>query len=159
MVSKDVTIRILMDDSGAEGPPAKIDKNQAGIDEQQARWAATRQQILLEMHSLNLGIGMLVQSLRMVARVTGETLNPMENALLTMLSSTASLMVATATAMAAGSLGLLAGAALVLMAAAYGLQVGQTIELTMKYQALRKDFAGINARLAQLQRRPMGVSF
>lgn len=155
-MSRDVIIGIGIDDSEMD---AKVARQQNAIDKQEADWRSKRNQILLEINSINLGISMMVQSLRMVVQITGQTLSPMESAALTMISSTVSMMTATATAMA--TTGILAGAAVILAAAAYGLSIGQTIKITAEYQALRDDFAAINMRLARVEgaRFTMGRSF
>ncbi len=148
-MSKEVTVRIIMDDSDAE---AKVAKQQQAIDTQAAEWTAARRQILLEMHAINLSISLMVQTVRMAVRFTGQTLTPIQNALLSMVSSTSSLIIATATAMAAGSLGLLVGAALALAAFAYGFQLAQTAIIYAGMEKVKADFAASDARLANLAR-------
>lgn len=148
MVSREVEVRIIMDDSD---PVAKLAKNQGGIDRQEAEWSAARQKILLEMHSMNLAIGLIVQTVRQVVRATGQTLDPIQSALLSMVTSTSSLIIATATAMAAGSLGILAGAALALAAFAYGFQIAQTVKIQADMEKFKGDFAEANARLMRME--------
>lgn len=144
----DITAQVIFDDSDMV---AKTAKNQAAIDRQGEEWRAKRQQILLEMHSMNLAIGLIVQTVRQVVRATGQTLDPIQSALLSMVSSTSSLIIATATAMAAGSLGILAGAALALAAFAYGFQIAQTIKIQADMEKFKGDFAEANARLIRLE--------
>lgn len=155
----DIVANVLFDDSDMT---SKLAKNQAGIDRQREEWRRQRQQTLLEMHSLNLGISLMVQTLRTVVRATGQTLTPMQNASLSMIQSTSSLIIATATAMAAGSLGLLAGAALALAAFAVGFQLVQTAKVFADMEKVKADFAASDARLANLARtiaRTTGRSF
>lgn len=144
-MSKDVSVHVTMDDSDIQ---AKLAKNQGAIDAQAADWRSKRNQILLEMSSINMGISMMVQSIRMVARITGQTLDPIQGALLGMVTSTASLMVAMATALA--TTGIMAGAALILAAAAWSMQVGQTIKIYEDFEKLKGDFADIDRRLAEM---------
>lgn len=155
----DLTAQVLFDDSDMQ---EKLVKNQAAIDAQAAEWRAKRQQILMEMHSINLGIGLIIQSIRMTVRVTGQTMDPVANALLSMVSSTTSIIIATATAMAASSLGILTGAALFLSAYAWAFSLAQSIKILEQSEELKASFADINARLAEMesvQRRPQGISF
>ena len=155
----DITAQVIFDDSDMV---AKTAKNQAAIDTQAAEWRTKRQQILLEMHSINLGIGLMVQTVRMAVRATGQTLDPIQSALLSMVSSTSSLIIATATAMAAGSLGLLAGAALALAAFAWGFQLAQTAKIQADMEKFKGDFAEANMRLARVEgvaRQAIGRAF
>ena len=155
----DLVAQVLWDDSDIV---SKMAKNQAGIDKQNADWRRQRQQTLLEMHSLNLGISLMIQTVRMAVRATGQTLDPLMNAMLSMVSSTSSLIIATATAMAASSLGLLAGAAIALAAFAVGFQLAQTAKIAVDMQALIDDFAAANARLARMEgvaRQAIGRAF
>ena len=144
----DITAQVLFDDSDMV---AKTAKNQAAIDRQAADWTAKRQQILLEMHSLNLGINLMVQTLRLVVRATGQTLDPIQGALLSMVSSTSSLIIATATAMAASSLGILAGASVVLASFAWSFQLVQTAKIWADMEKFKGDFQAINLRLARME--------
>ncbi len=143
----DITALVLFDDSDME---SKLAKNQAAIDQQGEDWRRQRQQTLLEMHSINLGISTMIQTIRMVVRATGETLTPMQNASLSMIQSTTSLIIATATAMAASSLGILAGAALALAAFAVGFQLAQTAKVFADMEKVKADFAASDARLAAM---------
>lgn len=154
----DITAQVLFDDSDMV---EKTAKNQAAIDRQTAEWRAKRQQILLEMHAINLGITTMIGTIRLAVQVTGQALTPVQNALLGMISSTTSIIIATATAMAAGSLGLLTGAALVLAAGAFGFSLAQTAIVIKNSEEMRAAFAAIDARLDQIDtRRTMrGVPF
>jgi len=143
----DITAQVLFDDSDMTG---KLAKNQAAIDAQAADWRSKRSQILLEMHSINLGIGLMVQTVRMAVKATGQTVTPIQNALLSMVTSTSSLIIATATAMAASSLGLLTGAALALVAFAYGFSLAQTAKIYADMEKFKSEFAASDARLARM---------
>lgn len=159
MVSKDIEIRATFNDSDVT---TKLAQNQSAIDAQAADWRSKRNQILLEMHAINQGIGLMIQSIRMAVRVTGQALSPIQNALLSMISSTTSIIIATATALAAGSLGLLTGAALVLAAAAYGFQLAQTARIIEQSEEMKVAFAAIDARLRSIETIPQtmrGVPF
>jgi hypothetical protein len=158
-VSKDVIIPLTIDDSDMN---AKVAAQQSAIDTQAEDWRRKRNEILLQMHSINLGIGLMVQTVRMAVRATGQTLDPIQSALLSMVSSTSSLIIATATAMAAGSLGLLAGAALALAAFAWGFQLAQTAKIQADMEKFKGDFAAANARLARIEgvtRQAIGRAF
>jgi len=158
MVTDETTINLLLDDTDVQ---AKLAKNQEAIDAQAADWRSKRNQILLEMHAINQGIGLMIQSIRLAVKATGQALDPVANALLSLISSTSSIIIATATALAAGSLGVLTGAALALAAFAYGFSLAQTAKVIAESESLKAAFAGINARLDKLAvtQRPRGYAF
>ena len=156
----DITAQVLFDDSDTQ---EKLSKNQAMIDAQTADWRSKRNQILLEMHAIQQGIGLIIQSIRLTVRISGQVLSPVQNALLSMISSTTSIIIATATAMTASSLGLLAGAALALAAGAWVFSMGQSARVIAQAEETRAAFAAINARLAEMEtqtrRTPQGIAF
>lgn len=125
---------------------AKLAVQQAAIDRQQAEWKLARLQMISEMRDLNQGIQLMIQTIRTVVRATGQTLDPIQAGLLSIISAVSSMMVATATAMALGSLGILTGAALALGAFAASFSVTQSAllvasNLTMKDVLARQEDA------------------
>ena len=143
----DVSISFLFDTTLAE---AQLAEMQGKIDAQQADWAQKRREMLTELRNIAMGINLVVQTIRMAVRVTGQVLSPLYNALLSLVSSVTSVIIATATAMAAGSLGLLTGAALALAGIAFELQLITTVKIIAAQEETQAAFASINARLAQM---------
>ncbi len=148
MSSDEVAILLTLDDSQAEAEVADL---QGKIDRQQQEWAQFRRQTIREMNEIARGMAITVSSIRLVARVAGITIDPIMNALMTLVSSAVSLMIATATAMAASSFGILTGAALILSAAAFGLQAAKTAELIATSEMLKEMLSGVETRLSNLE--------
>ena len=136
-----VNTKVLVDDS-------EVDETQKKIDKQQQEWAITRRETLQQLNSIALGINLTIQAVRITARASGKALDPIFSSLLTLVGSTTSLILATASIMAASSLGVLTGVALTLAGAAYGYQVGQTIQLMADREKMQTTLDNIEATLS-----------
>jgi len=147
-LSEEVLINIAIDSTEAEMDMSIL---QGKIDQQVREWRMQRQVIVSQLHDLSRGIGLLIRGIRLVAEATGQTLDPMQNALLGLVSSTTSLIISTAIALTVGSLGLLTGVALAMSAFAYGMEIAHTIKLLADFAALRATIDGVKTRLTNLE--------
>lgn len=139
-----VTISIGVDTT--EGNVA-VDALQAKIDRQQGEWKQARIQIMNEIREVSRGINMLFQSIRLAVAITGQSIDPVFSALMSIISGTVSLMLATAAALATSVI--LAGVGVALGAAALGLQLGQTAKLIIERKMVSDRLRNIEARIAK----------
>ena len=147
----EVIAHVTVDDS-------QVATTQEAIDAVVKDWRQQRQQMVSEMHEIGTGINLLIRGIRTVAEATGTVLDPMQNALLGLVSSTTSLLISTAVALTAGSLGILVGIGLGLSAFAYGMQVASTIKIGADFAALRASLEGVQTRLSNIEQARMIAS-
>ena len=129
----------------------KVDTLQAKIDQQVADWRQRRSEIISQMQEVSMGIGLLIRGIRMAADATQTVLDPMQNALLSLVSSTTSIIVSTEVVLASASLGILTGVALGLAAFAYGMQTANTIKIMANYESLNTILTNVNNRLRRIE--------
>ena len=149
----EVTIAIIADTNEAF---QQIDDLQGKIDATVADWKAQRSIIISQMQEISRGIQYVIRGIRLAVQATGQTLSPMQNALLSLIGSTASMIISTAIAIEAASFGVLTGVALGLAAFAYGMQVGQTARIIAEFADLKDSVASVDNRLATIARSQMG---
>lgn len=128
---------------------AKEEKHKAAINAQEADWKAKRAVIMSQMRDVQMSINIMIRSVRMAFNLVGVAMDPVESALLSMISSTASTMLAVSIGMSAT--GILAGAAMYLAAAAYGMQIGQTAALIQKFDYIEGKFQQVSAAFDSLE--------
>lgn len=148
-MSEQVTIDVVVDSTQAA---AEWKALQGKVDGQVREWRAQRQVIIHELSQVQQGIGLLVRAIRMTAEATGTALDPMQNALLGLVSSTTSLIVSTAIALTAGSLGILAGVAIGMAAFAYGMEIAHTVKLLADFKTLRESMGEVQMRMSNIER-------
>lgn len=148
-MSEHVQITITADTTQAE---IEMQALQAKIDAQQREWQQRRREILAQMRDIGIGIQIMIQTIREVVRATGQTLSPIQSAMLALISSTTSLIIATATALVTGTVGLLAGAALALAAFAWSFQLTTTAILIARSDEAKAALAAIQSQLSKIQR-------
>ena len=149
MVSDPLLVFLGIDDTEFM---SSIDKIKAKVDEVVADWSAKRAVILAQINTISQGIGLAIRAVRMGIQAVGGTLDPMQNAILAMISSTTSIMIATASALAIGSLGLLTGVALALAAFAYGFSMAQQAKALADFLKVREEIMAAEGRLSALER-------
>jgi hypothetical protein len=149
----EVTIAIIADTTEAF---QQIDNLQGKIDATVADWKAQRAIIISQIQEIGRGIQYVIRGLRLAAQATGQTLSPMQNALLALIGSTASMIISTAIAIEVGSLGVLTGVALGLAAFAYGMELAQTARIIAEFADLKDSVASVDNRLATIARSQMG---
>lgn len=137
---------VIFDVDTATGE-AKVATLQDKIDLQQQEWTLIRRETLAQMSEIGRGINLTIQAIRFTARLSGQALNPIFNALLSVVASTTSLVLATAAIIATSSLGVLSGVAITLSAAALSYQVGQTARLIADNEELQASLRSIEAKL------------
>ena len=140
----EVIAHVTLDDSEAQ-------TIQKAVDSQVKDWREQRRVIVGQIQDIHQGIGLLVRTIRMVAEATGTTLDPMQNALLGIVASTAGIITSTAIALTAGSLGILVGVGLGLAAFAYGFEIAQTIKIMADFIELRRANGEIIGRLEAIE--------
>ena len=150
-----LVLRLLADTTEAESQIKALD---AQVDETVGKWKASRQEIINGLSSLNQSINYTFQALRLAARATGQTIAPIHNALMGVISGTTSLMLATATLISAESFGVLAGVGVALAAFALGFQIAETAKLTAEMIAAREGIAEVENSV-QVLRSQIRVSF
>lgn len=141
-----VTFGMNIDDSQAEAELADL---QSKIDRTVEDWRRKRSEIYIQLSELNRSVGLIIQTVRMAAESTGQTIKPYQNAMLNMISSTTSIMLATSAAM--GATTILAGAALALAAYAYGFNMAQSAYIIVTSEELKRDIDNIAAQLRALE--------
>lgn len=144
----EVIAHITIDDAEAK-------KAQEAIDAVVKDWRQQRQEMVSQMHEIGTGINLLVRGIRTVAEATGTVLDPMQNALLGLVSSTTSLIISTAVALTTASLGILVGVGLGLSAFAYGMQISNTIKIMADFSALRMSLENVQTRLTNIEQARM----
>lgn len=144
-----ITIAIVANDTQAQATYKDL---QGKIDAQVRDWRAQRMVIIHELGQVQQGIGLLVRAIRMTAEATGTALDPLQNALLGLVSSTTSLIISTALALTAGSLGILAGVAIGMAAFAYGMEIAHTAKLLADFKALRETMGEVQLKMSNLER-------
>ena len=144
-----VSIGVYVNDSQAL---AQLQSYRKAVDAQVKEWRAQRQVMIHELSQIQQGIGLLVRAIRMTAEATGTALDPLQNALLGLVSSTTSLIISTAIALTAGSLGILTGVALGMAAFAYGMEIAHTAKLLADFKALRESMGEVQMKMSNLER-------
>jgi hypothetical protein len=146
--SAPVTIDIEVDTTRTV---AEINAVKAQADATVAAWKADRAIIVSQMQEVSRGIQYLVRGIRLAAQATGTVLDPMQNALLSLVSSTASMIISTAIAIEVSSFGLLTGVALALAAFAYGMEIANTAKIITNFAALQKSLIKVDSRLSAIE--------
>lgn len=152
MVS-DITIGLDIDDTIVL---AKIDAIQDKIDAAFQEMELKRRIVLRQIQELNQGLFYVIRAVRMGVEATGQTLDPMQSAVLAMISNTTSIIISTATALAIGSLGVLTGVALGLAAFAYGFSLSKSAKAIADFQQSKEHINAMAARLKEIERHPRG---
>ena len=130
---------------------AKVAALQQKIDQQQQEWATRRREILSQMSDIGSGINLAIQAVRQTARMTGKTLNPIFNALLSLVASTTSLVIGTATLLASSSLGVLTGVAIAISTAAFTWNAIQTAKLIADSEEFKAIMEGVEQQIANMK--------
>ena len=120
------------------------------IDNTVRDWKIRRQEIYMQLSEFNRAVGLTIQTVRLAAQVTGQTIKPYQNAALNMISSTTSMMLATSAAMSLT--GFLAAAAVALAAFAFGFNMVQSAHIIATSEELQNDFANIVAQFKALEK-------
>lgn len=141
-------------DIDASQANSEIDALQAKVDTTVQKWREQRRDIYMQLSELNRGLGLMIQTVRMAARATGQTIPDYANAAFAMIQSTTSILLATSVAYKAT--GVLAGAGLALAAFAYGFNTVQSALIIARSEQLQEDFANIVSELGRLQREVQG---
>lgn len=141
---------VFVDVNLTEGE-AKVTSLQERIDQQQRDWEEKRREILQQMNAIGRGINLTIQAVRTTARLTGQALSPMYNALLSLVGSTTSLVLSTATILAASSLGVLAGVSIAISTAAITFSAIQSAKLIADSEDFKNIIAGIEQQLANIR--------
>lgn len=144
------SVSVFVDVDLKEGE-AKVLTLQQKIDQQQRDWEERRREILQQLNDIGRGINLTIQAVRTTARLTGATLSPMYNALLSLVSSTTSLVLSTATILAASSLGVLAGVSIAISTAALTFSAIQTAKLIADSEEFKGILEGIEQQLANIK--------
>lgn len=129
-------LRILADTSQFD---AEVDRMGKVVDEMTQRWSHARQDMINGLSAMNQAINYTFQSLRLVAKSTGQVITPIQSALMGVISGTTSLMLSTATLLSAQSFGLLAGVGVALAAYALGWNIAETIKLSGLIEKIQED--------------------
>jgi hypothetical protein len=139
-------LRIMADTTEAE---SAIDRVRVKVDEVVAGWRQSRAEILQGLRDVSQVINYTLQTFRLAVRAVGGSLDPMQSAILGMISATVSMMLATATAMAAASLGILGGFALALASAAFGISIATSAKVIQDFLSIKENMDALEAKVAE----------